>query len=192
LFDSNGTCLAHTGQGQTMDRERRGHLNLVQALTSQDRMDWVVEKAVELGVSTLIAIPAIRSVVKLSADRAAKRLQHWQGIVQSASEQCGRNRLMSIHAATSLEQALGMLEATPKLLFTPEAAVALDDPTLIRDIKAAGKAACFIGPEGGWDATEQAQITRHTATLVSLGPRVLRTETAGLYATACLTTLLAW
>lgn len=191
-FETDGTCLAHTGQGQAIDRERRGHITLVQALSSQDRMDWVIEKAVELGVGAVMVTPAARSVVKLSADRAAKRQQHWQSIVQSASEQCGRNRLMSVYITDSLAQALVMLDATPKLLFTPEASTGLDDVTLLEHLKEAGKAACLIGPEGGWNLTEQDQIARHVATQVNLGPRVLRTETAGLFATACLTAHLGW
>jgi len=191
-FAADGTCLAHIGSGQTVDRERRGHLTLVQALSSQDRMDWVIEKAVELGVGAVIVTPAARSVVKLSADRASKRQHHWQGIVQSASEQCGRNRLMGVRITGSLAQALGLLEGTPKLLFTPEASAGLNDPGLLQQLRETGKAACFIGPEGGWNRSEQDQIIRQAATRVNLGPRVLRTETAGLFATACLTTHLDW
>lgn len=191
-FDANGTCLANLGQGEAIDRERAGHITLIQAFASQDRMDWVIEKAVELGVKSFVATPATRSVMKLSPDRTVKRLRHWEGIVQAASEQCGRNRLMTVQTVESLKHVLELLENTPKLLFTPGANTELGDTLVLQPIRKSGQVALFVGPEGGWDAAERHLMTQFSATCVGLGPRVLRTETAGLYATSCLTTLLSW
>lgn len=191
-FDSTGCCTATLGQAQDIKRERLGRITLVQALPSQDKMDWVIEKAVELGVAAVIAVPGARSLVKLSADRAKKRITHWTGIVQAASEQCGRNHLMNIDAATSLKTALAVLGDSPKLLFTPTAPQRLDDPALLAKIGHASQVALFIGPEGGWDLHEVQAIMDHGGICAGLGPRVMRTETAGLYATASLATLLRW
>jgi len=191
-FDSQGHCTAKLGQAQDVDRERLGRITLVQALASQDKMDWVIEKAVELGAASVIAVPCARSLIKLSDDRAKKRITHWSGIVRAASEQCGRNRLMNVEAAASLKIALTELGNTPKLVFAPAAAQSLDDPALLAKISNAKQVVLFIGPEGGWDSREVETIVGHGGTSVGLGPRVLRTETAGLYAIASLTTLLRW
>ena len=191
-FDSQGHCTAKLGQAQDVDRERLGRITLVQALASQDKMDWVIEKAVELGAASVIAVPGARSLIKLSDDRTKKRITHWSGIVHAASEQCGRNRLMNVEAAASLKTALTMRGDIPKLVFTPAAALSLDDPALLAKISNAKQVVLFIGPEGGWDSREVETIVGHGGTCVGLGPRVLRTETAGLYAIASLTTLLRW
>ncbi|MFO7746955.1 MAG: 16S rRNA (uracil(1498)-N(3))-methyltransferase [Orrella sp.] len=191
-FEADGTCQASLGQGEHINRECDGHITLVQAFASQDRMDWVVEKAVELGVKSFIATPAVRSVMKLAPERAAKRLKHWEGIVQSASEQCGRNQLMTVQTADSLKHARALTGNAPKLLFTPHAKQTLGDSAVLQPVQTHGGVTLFVGPEGGWDSAELEQITQFPATSVQLGPRVLRTETAGLYATACLSTLLGW
>lgn len=191
-FDSKGHCTATLGQAQKVERERLGRITLVQALASQDKMDWIVEKAVELGVDSVITVPGVRSLVKLSDDRARKRITHWSGIICAASEQCGRNRLMNIHAAATLKSALAMLGDSPKLVFTPAALQTLDDPALLAKIDDAKQVTLFIGPEGGWDLREVQAIMAHGGICAGLGPRVLRTETAGLYATASLATLLRW
>ncbi len=191
-FDSQGHCTAKLDQAQDVDRERLGRITLVQALASQDKMDWVIEKAVELGAASVIAVPGARSLIKLSDDRTKKRITHWSGIVHAASEQCGRNRLMNVEAAASLKTALTMRGDIPKLVFTPAAALSLDDPALLAKISNAKQVVLFIGPEGGWDSREVETIVGHGGTCVGLGPRVLRTETAGLYAIASLTTLLRW
>ena len=191
-FDSQGHCTARLGHAQDVERERLGRITLVQALASQDKMDWVIEKAVELGAASVIAVPGTRSLVKLSDDRAKKRITHWSGIVHAASEQCGRNRLMNVDAAASLKIALTKLGDSPKLVFTPAGTQSLDDPALLTTIGNAKQVALFIGPEGGWDSSEVETIVGHGGACVGLGPRVLRTETAGLYAIASLTTLLRW
>ena len=191
-FDAKGHCTASLGVAQTFERERLGRITLVQALASQDKMDWVIEKAVELGVDSVVTVPGIRSLVKLSAERTQKRISHWDGIVRAASEQCGRNHLMRVHAAQTLKAALTIVGETPKLLFTPDATLSLDDPELLASITEAKRVAFFVGPEGGWDSREMAEVMANGGYCAGLGPRVLRTETAGLYAAASLSTLLRW
>lgn len=207
VFDAQGKCTARLGEAAFFERERRGRITLVQALASQDRMDWVIEKAVELGVATVITVPGIRSVVKLTTDRAEKKTKHWQAIVQAASEQCGRNHLMKVNVAESLQAALSMIDASPKLLFSVDATAGLEDladvkktkeakpaqnPDLMTRIQQAKQVALFIGPEGGWERREIEEVLSRGGISVGLGPRILRTETAGLYATACLATQLGW
>jgi len=191
-FDSKGHCTATLGQAEDFERECLGRITLVQALASQDKMDWVIEKAVELGADSVITVPSTRSLIKLSADRTKKRIAHWTGIIHAASEQCGRNHLMSINAAESLKSTLALLGDSPKLVFAPAATQSLDDPALLAKINTAKQVALFIGPEGGWDSREVKNIMDHGGTCARLGPRVLRTETAGLYAIASLSTLLRW
>jgi 16S rRNA (uracil1498-N3)-methyltransferase len=191
-FDSKGTCTAKLGKAENVERERLGHITLVQALASQDKMDWVIEKAVELGAAAVIAVPSARSLVKLSEDRAKKRMTHWTGIIHAASEQCGRNHLMSLNAAPSLKTALSLLGDSPKLVFSPAATQSLNDPALLAKISSAKQVALFIGPEGGWDSNEVQTIVGQGGICAELGARVMRTETAGLYAIASLSTLLNW
>ncbi len=191
-FDNKGLCSATLGPAQDVERELMGRITLVQALASQDKMDWVIEKAVELGAASLFAVPSTRSLVKLSTDRAKKRITHWKAIVHAASEQCGRNHLMSVNAVDSLKTVLTILGDSPKLVFVPATTQSLDDPALLAEIDSAKQVALFIGPEGGWDSHEVKTIKGHGGTCAGLGPRVMRTETAGLYAIASLTTLLGW
>jgi 16S rRNA (uracil1498-N3)-methyltransferase len=131
LFDGRGGEIAgvldfdgKTAQVRLTDHRQReaelaGRLTLIQGLPSGDKMDWVIEKAVELGVQRVIPIAAHRSVLKLSGDRLTKRLQHWQGIIIAASEQCGRNRLMQVLPPQSLEQTLTQTDLGFVLLCDP-------------------------------------------------------------------------
>src|SRR5690606_24850354 len=124
LFDGHGgeydavlrvqvkSAEALVGAHHYVEAELPGSITLVHGLPSGDKMDWIVEKAVELGWARLIPVTARRSVVQLSPEREAKRLKHWQRIAQSAIEQCGRNRLMQIDAPMPLEACLAALDAT--------------------------------------------------------------------------------
>jgi 16S rRNA (uracil1498-N3)-methyltransferase len=155
-------------------------------------MDWIIEKAVELGVQRLIPIAAQRSVLKLTGDRLAKRLLHWQGIVISASEQCGRNRLMQILPPQSLEQILTNKDLGLVLLCDPAAEEDLSATLLKQQAAVQAGVSFLIGPEGGW-SNEEIQTTRQSKVgSVRFGPRVLRSETAGLALTAATTALLGW
>lgn len=200
LFDGHGgqydavlrvsgkAAEAEVGAHQALEAELPGRITLVQGLPSGDKMDWIVEKAVELGAHRLIPIAAQRSVVQLNAERRAKRLKHWERIAQSASEQCGRNRIMRISEPVALDDCLaaGDLEG-PILLCHPEA-----EHSLVQALGSASDATLLIGPEGGWSPEERQQAVRRGATPLRFGTRVLRTETAGLALIAAISALKGW
>lgn len=206
LFDGSGTCvraqLTHIDKSicratilhlDTTDVELKGHITLVQGMASQDKMDWIIEKATELGVARLIVVQAQRSVVKLSAERAQRRAEHGRRLIESASEQCGRNHLMQLQLPLTLAQALEQCQNTLKLACLPTSdARPLHEPGLLAQLHQHGSCAIFIGPEGGWDQTEIRAMQAANALNTSLGARVLRTETAGLAAVAAVSALMHW
>ncbi|HVL76098.1 MAG TPA: 16S rRNA (uracil(1498)-N(3))-methyltransferase [Noviherbaspirillum sp.] len=158
-------------------------LTLAQALPEGAKMDWIIEKAVELGVAEVAPVAARRSVVRLSAERVAKKLEHWQGINASAAEQCGRNRLTRLREPVAVEDWLAGCKVSSRILFSPRATQSLSD--WVRG-RAPQDLAILIGPEGGLTEEEEAAALRHKFVALSLGPRVLRTETAGLAAVAAI------
>lgn len=202
LFDGNGgeypatlriagkTVHAELGAHDPREAELAGGITLVQGLPSGDKMDWIVEKAVELGVRHLVPIAAQRSVLQLNGERQDKRLAHWRRIAAAASEQCGRNRLMHIDPVMPLARWLETPAAGHRLLCHPEDGAplktALGNPGSYRSI------ALLVGPEGGWSDTEREAARAAGVVTASFGPRVLRTETAGLALVAATTALLGW
>lgn len=149
-------------------------ITVLQSVVEPSKMDWVVEKAVELGAVCVQPIAAARSVTKLDDARAAKRLAHWRGIAVAASEQCGRNQIMQVCLPQTPAQALqGAVGA--QLLLHPEGGVPLQTWCKTHAPQAV---ALWIGPEGGWSREELAQLERAGAQRVTFGPRVLRTESA--------------
>ncbi|SAI65682.1 16S ribosomal RNA methyltransferase RsmE [Bordetella ansorpii] len=181
---------AQLGEHRAHEAELAGAITLVQGLPSGDKMDWVVEKAVELGAVRVAPISAQRSVVQLSGARADKRLAHWRRIAQSAAEQCGRNRLMQVDAPCTLAQWLREAPQGPRLLCHPEAELSLAQ-VLAQD-PAPRRISLLVGPEGGWSDTELQAARQAGTTAVRFGPRVLRTETAGLALMAAASALLDW
>jgi 16S rRNA (uracil1498-N3)-methyltransferase len=173
--------------GGAVDREACVAITLVQALSAQDKIDWLLEKCVELGVQRLVLAPAERSVVRLDAQRQERRLARWREIAVAACCQCGRNRVPQIALAATLGAAL-------QLARDGGGAAWILDPAAAAGLAAgatgpgAGHVACAVGPEGGFTAAELAQAESLGYAPVRLGPRVLRTETAGL---AAVTALLA-
>ncbi len=161
-------------------------LTLAQALPEAAKMDWIIEKAVELGVHAIQPLAAQRCVVRLNAERAEKRLGHWQGVVTAASEQCGRNRLAQVALPQDFRQWISQRDLHRRLVLSPRAETSLSywarhqppqDLTVV------------IGPEGGLTEQEEDLARQHGALLFSIGPRILRTETAGLAAVAALNAL---
>jgi 16S rRNA (uracil1498-N3)-methyltransferase len=193
VLDFDGkTAQVRLGDRNPREAELAGPLTLIQGLPSGDKMDWIIEKAVELGVQRLIPIAAQRSVLKLTGDRLDKRLLHWQGIVISASEQCGRNRLMQILPPQNLEQALTIKDLGLVLLCDPAAEEDLSATLLKQQAAVHASVSFLIGPEGGW-SNEELQTTRQSkVSSVRFGQRVLRSETAGLALVAATTALLGW
>lgn len=149
---------------------------LVQSLVNPEKMDWIVEKAVEAGVSEVHLVPAGRSVTKLSGERLAKRIAKLEDSVIAASEQCGRNVLMKISAHPSLKKAFESIEADERILLAPGSSQKADLSGHSKSV------ALAVGPEGGFSPEEIELAESLGWKSLLLGPRVLRTETAGLAA----------
>ncbi|WP_059413507.1 16S rRNA (uracil(1498)-N(3))-methyltransferase [Cupriavidus basilensis] len=185
-------ALARIGGHDPAEAELPFRVTLAQGLAGGDKMDWLIEKAVELGVSAIQPLQAARSVVRLAGERAHKRQAHWQALVEAACEQCGRNRLPAVAPVATPDAWLAAQagpEAAPgaRLLVSPRAGQSLVSfATEHRQDLLDGGVTLLIGPEGGLSPEEEAAALRAGFTAVSLGPRILRTETAGL---ACLAAL---
>jgi 16S rRNA (uracil1498-N3)-methyltransferase len=167
-----------------VDVELPFRVTLAQGLPEGTKMDWIVEKAVELGAAGIVPLAAQRSVVRLSGERADKRRAHWQGVVVSASEQCGRNRLAAVQPIQEFQRWLGQdADGGVRILLSPRADASLaawTRATPARDVT------LLVGPEGGFTDQEEDAARAAGALALSMGPRVLRTETAGLAALAIL------
>lgn len=161
-------------------------ITLLQAISSGDRMDFTLQKAVELGVSNIQPIASQRSMVKLSTERAEKRIEHWQNIAISACEQSGRAFIPKVSAPMSLEKWLSQnaSDGTSRILLNPIGAKRLHDIQ-----KPASGVQLLIGAEGGLSHDEIELATAHGFQSTVLGPRILRTETAALTAISAMQTL---
>jgi 16S rRNA (uracil1498-N3)-methyltransferase len=162
-------------------------VTLAQGVAGGDKMDWLIEKTVELGVARIAPITAERGVVRLAGERALKRQAHWQALVRAACEQCGRNRVPDVAPPRDLDDWLDDLPAAVegelRLLLSPRAT--LDFAALPAD-PPKGPVTLLIGPEAGFSPTEEEAIVAAGFTALGLGPRVLRTETAGIAMLAAL------
>lgn len=176
------------GERRPADRESRLEIVLGQALSSGERMDYTVQKAVELGVTAIHPLAARRSVVRLDRERAAKRVSHWQSVAIAACEQCGRNRVPPVAPVADFEAWLARhgtrQPGVLRILLSPRA------ETRLRDLPGPGGAIVLLaGPEGGFTEDEEALARAGGFTPVRLGPRVLRTETAAAAALAAMQAL---
>ncbi len=162
-------------------------LSLAQALPEAAKMDWIIEKGIELGVSHFQPLAAQRSVVKLNAERAEKKMQHWRGIIQSATEQCGRKRLAHLAEVYDVHKWLQQQDMHKRILLSPRANLSLADWARHHPAQAV---TIMVGPEGGFSDSEEQLAITHGALSLSMGPRILRTETAGLAAVSVLSS--AW
>jgi 16S rRNA (uracil1498-N3)-methyltransferase len=161
-------------------------LTLAQGICRGDKMDLVLQKATELGVRALQPLTSERTEVRLDAEREAKRMAHWLQVIASACEQSGRAALPTLASPLALPAWLGQIGAADaaagamRLMLDPEGEVSL------RDLSAPGAAILAVGPEGGFSDNERELLQRMGFKTLRLGPRVLRTETAGLAAIAAL------
>jgi 16S rRNA (uracil1498-N3)-methyltransferase len=173
------------GARRNIDRESPLAVTLVQGLAAGDRMDYAIQKAVELGVAAVQPVATVRSVARLDAARAEKRVLHWRQIAIAACEQCGRNRIPPVLPLRDLDDwLLEPNRASLRLLLAPDAREALAAiPRPAEGIE------FLVGPEGGLALEETAAALRAGFTAVRLGPRILRTETAALAALGALNTL---
>jgi 16S rRNA (uracil1498-N3)-methyltransferase len=174
---------AHIERFDPIERESPLSVTLIQALIAGDKLDWVIEKAVELGVARIIITPATRSVARVDRERIQQRCAHWQQIVVAACCQCGRNRLASLRFAPTFGAALAAAADTPqRYVLAPDAPI---------NLAGAGSAptAVAVGPEGGFTDAELHLAEQRGFVRVRWGQRIMRTETAGLAALAALQTL---
>ena len=166
-------------------RESPLAITLVQAVSRSERMDWTLQKATELGVKRIQPVLSARSVVRLDEQQAAKKLRHWQAIVAGACEQCGRSVLPEVRAPLDLSRYLAEAPREgQRLVLSPSGPASLAGLA-----SAAARVELLIGPEGGLDDAEIEAAARAGFSPVRLGPRVLRTETAGIVALAVLQAL---
>jgi 16S rRNA (uracil1498-N3)-methyltransferase len=172
------------GAHHAIEREASRAVHLLAGITANERMDWLVEKAAELGAASLTPLLAERSVLKLKGERGDRKRAHWQAVAVAACEQCGRNRVPVVHEAVSLAEWL----AEHALLAQdgPEPATHLvlslhpDARPLREAVPAIGPVTLLSGPEGGLAPSEEAAALAAGFVPVTLGPRVLRAETAPL------------
>jgi len=167
-------------QRADVDVESPLHITLAQGISKGDRMDFTIQKAVELGISRIVPLNTERSVVNLKGERQDKKMLHWQGVITSACEQCGRNTLPELLPMQSLSTWVGQKIAGVGLLLDHRASHS------VSYLSQQGEVTLLIGPEGG--LSEQERDTAYKAGYqgLRLGPRVLRTETAALTALAAL------
>lgn len=168
---------------EAIEAEAPYPVTLAQGLPEGSKMDWIIEKAVELGVAAIQPLAAARSVVRLSGERLEKRQAHWHGVIVAASEQCGRNRLAQLHPMTDVQPWLAASAGTTRILLSPRATESLAGWARANAPQAV---TLLIGPEGGLTPHEEDAAVAAGALSLSMGPRVLRTETAGLAALAVL------
>lgn len=176
---SRKSVEADIGSARAVGNESPLRIVLVQGIARGEKMDWILQKATELGVAGIVPVHGERGAVRLDGERAQKRLRHWRSVVVSACEQSGRARKPEVAAPCGLADALADLPAT-RLMLDPGAAQPL--PSNIID----NACALAIGPEGGWSTADMATLAAAGFAGARLGPRVLRTETAGIAAIAAL------
>jgi 16S rRNA (uracil1498-N3)-methyltransferase len=175
------------GTHHAVEREAPCAVHLLAGITANERMDWLVEKATELGSASITPITAERSVLKLKGERAEKKLAHWQGVAVAAAEQCGRNRVTRIDSACTVaqwaaEHPAGAADGVRLVLSLSEGTRPLSDA-----VQGQTSVTLLSGPEGGLTPAEEAQALAAGFVPVTLGPRVLRAETAPLAVLAALT-----
>lgn len=178
-------------QGSTPDRELPCAVTLAVVPPANERMDWLIEKATELGAFALQPLSSARSVVRLEGERALKRQAHWQAIAVSATEQCGRTRVPKVESLLPLtawlEQTADVESTHQKWIFSLDASAQPLSQRLAQHASLNSSTFCFLsGPEGGFTPQEEALALQLGWQAVNLGPRTLRAETAPLAALAAL------
>lgn len=178
------TVSAKLDQYEAVNRESPLNIILAQAVLRSDKMDYVLQKAVELGVTRLVPLITAHSTLKLSLERWQKRYLHWQGVIEAACEQSGRTRLAALENPMTFDRGLSALSADKRIILLPQA----------RQDNQLASSHCqsvvvLVGPEGGWSENEAKLAVAAGYCPLRLGPRILRTETAGLLALSLLQSL---
>lgn len=177
-------ATAVVGEFRDVECESPLHIVLAQCISRGDKMDYTIQKAVELGVTEIVPLFSERCGVKLDGERLQKRIEHWQGVAASACEQCGRNRVPQVHPAAQLAAWLPTTAGDSRLVLAPTANHSLHTLSQPNDALT-----LLMGPEGGLSDEEIALAIQHGFTGIRLGPRILRTETAGLTTLSAIQTL---
>jgi 16S rRNA (uracil1498-N3)-methyltransferase len=182
-------CQVQISCFHDIERESSLSIQLAQAVCANEKMDWVIQKAVELGVTHIQPLQTQRSVIRLSGERAEKRQNHWKRVIISACEQCGRNTIPQLLPLLMLTEWLEQKLKQPKpsgshsLILSPTANLRLAQLT------APGDGECttiLVGPEGGFTVEESKAANLAEFSAIQLGKRILRTETAALAAIAAM------
>jgi 16S rRNA (uracil1498-N3)-methyltransferase len=175
---SGKIAIAHIQDTNLCNNESNLKIHLLQGISKGNRMDFAIQKSVELGVTSITPVITERTAVNLKADREQKKLQHWRAIAISACEQSGRSFLPEIHSICHLPQAITSYSNDLKLLLDPVS------ETHLNSLTAKDKIQILIGPEGGLSENEIQLAKNNGFESIKLGPRILRTETAALTAIA--------
>jgi 16S rRNA (uracil1498-N3)-methyltransferase len=175
-----GSVDVKAGAFRDVEREPRLRVGLVQGLPEADKMDWVIQKAVELGVAWVQPVVCDRSVVRLSGERAARREAHWRRVAIAACEQAGRNRIPEVRPTLGFQSWIAMPSELPRWMLQPDA-----PPIGARGVPPESLE-LVVGPEGGLSERELDLAGGRGFEGVALGPRILRTETAALAALAAI------
>lgn len=180
-------AVLHILEEMEADTEPASKLYLFQGLPKSDKMELIVQKAVELGVYQVIPVAMKRSVVRLDDKKAAKKADRWNSIAESAAKQAGRSRIPEVTMPLSYNETLKMAEELDVTLLPYELAGGMEvTREVIRQIKSGQSVGIFIGPEGGFEPEEVDAAVSMGAKVITLGRRILRTETAGLATLAVL------
>ncbi|AOE50865.1 16S rRNA (uracil(1498)-N(3))-methyltransferase [Kangiella sediminilitoris] len=198
LFNGNGSDFpseiveiernsvsVHVKDELTVNVESPLHIHLYQGVSRGDKMDLTLQKGVELGIKEFTPLITERCGVKLDAKRWQKKLDHWQKVIESACEQCGRSTLPKLNEVISFNEAIPTLDSQSFFLH-PEAAKPFNE---ISNLDVTKPISLWVGPEGGFSDIEIEQVKRNGCQPVQLGPRVLRTETAALSAVSVMNVL---
>jgi 16S rRNA (uracil1498-N3)-methyltransferase len=179
-----GRVDVKTGAFRDVERESPVEVGLVQGLPEADKMDWILQKAVELGVAWVQPVVCDRSVVRLSGDRAARRQAHWHRVMIAACEQCGRNRIPTLEPTLAFRDWAAQAPEARRWMLSPGA-----EASLVAQPRPDGPVQLLVGPEGGLSEREIDIALTIGFKPLSLGPRILRAETAPLAALATMQSL---
>jgi 16S rRNA (uracil1498-N3)-methyltransferase len=171
------------GAWRDTETEAAFEMGLVQGLPESDKMDWIIQKSVELGAAWIQPVICDRSVVRLSAERAAKREAHWRRVAVAACEQSGRNRVPEVRPTLGFMNWVALPASARRWVLTPGA------PALAAQPRPDSAIELLVGPEGGLSERERDLAVSQGCMPVCLGPRVMRTETAPLAAFAAINAL---
>lgn len=174
-----------------IERESPLTIELAQAVCTNEKMDWIIQKSVELGINYIQPVTTERSVVRLSPERASKRLRHWQQIVIAACEQCGRNHIPAVLSLKSLPDWFNnkKINKTPQQYYFMLSTTAIESLKNIPSLPGASKITILVGPEGGLTPEEEATALFAGFSSLRMGKRILRTESAALATIAAMQAL---